>query len=170
MGLDRRGDVVRHDLTDNRRREDLTRHAKSFDISKREVWEAYKKVKANRGAAGVDRQSIEEFESRLADNLYRLWNRLASGSYQPPPVRRVEIPKAGGGVRPLGIPTVADRVAQTVVKQRLEPQLEPHFHTDSYGYRPARSAHQAVAAARERCWQYAWVLDLDIKGFLDRSP
>ena len=167
MGLDRRGDVVRHDLTDNRRREDLTRHAKSFDISKREVWEAYKKVKANRGAAGVDRQSIEEFESRLADNLYRLWNRLASGSYQPPPVRRVEIPKAGGGVRPLGIPTVADRVAQTVVKQRLEPQLEPHFHTDSYGYRPARSAHQAVSAARERCWQYAWVLDLDIKGFFD---
>jgi len=167
MGLDRRGDVVRHDLTDNRRREDLTRHAKSFDISKREVWEAYKKVKANRGAAGVDRQSIEEFESRLADNLYRLWNRLASGSYQPPPVRRVEIPKAGGGVRPLGIPTVADRVAQTVVKERLEPQLEPHFHPDSYGFRPARSAHQALSVARERCWQYAWVLDLDIKGFFD---
>ncbi|WP_309568777.1 reverse transcriptase domain-containing protein [Paraburkholderia sp. BL6669N2] len=131
------------------------------------MWEAYKKVKANRGAAGVDRQTIEEFDSRLADNLYKLWNRLASGSYQPPPVRRVEIPKAGGGVRPLGIPTVADRVAQMVVKQRLEPQLEPRFHPDSYGYRPGRSAHQAVAMARVRCWQYAWVLDLDIKGFFD---
>ncbi|MGF6267006.1 RNA-directed DNA polymerase [Paraburkholderia youngii] len=167
MGLDRRGDVARQDEADNRQREDLSRHAKPFDISKREVWEAYKKVKANRGAAGVDRQTIEEFDSRLADNLYKLWNRLASGSYQPPPVRRVEIPKAGGGVRPLGIPTVADRVAQMVVKQRLEPQLEPRFHPDSYGYRPGRSAHQAVAMARVRCWQYDWVLDLDIKGFFD---
>ncbi len=167
MGLDRRGGVARHVGTDNRNREDPTRRAKPFDISKREVWEAYKKVKANRGAAGVDRQTIEEFELKLAANLYKLWNRLASGSYQAPPVKRVEIPKAGGGVRALGIPTLADRVAQMVVKQRLEPQLEPYFHPDSYGYRPGRSAHQAVAVARERCWQYDWVLDLDVKGFFD---
>jgi len=167
MELDRRSGVARSIEPDNRQREDLARQAKPFDISKREVWEAYKKVKANRGAAGIDRQTIEEFELGLASNLYKLWNRLASGSYQPPPVKRVEIPKADGGVRPLGIPTVADRVAQMVVKQRLEPTLEPHFHPDSFGYRPGRSAHQAVALARERCWQYAWVLDLDIKGFFD---
>lgn len=167
MGLDQRGGIARQEEADNRQWEDLSRPAKPFDISKREVWEAYKKVKANRGAAGVDRQTIAEFELRLADNLYKLWNRLASGSYQPPPVLRVEIPKAGGGVRPLGIPTVSDRVAQMAIKQRLEPQLEPHFHPDSYGYRPGRSAHQAVAKARERCWRYSWVLDLDIKGFFD---
>lgn len=167
MALDRRGDVVRQDGSDNRSREDQIRRAKPFDISKREVWEAYKKVKANQGAAGVDRQTIAEFETRLEDNLYLLWNRLASGSYQPPPVRKVEIPKADGGVRPLGIPTVGDRVAQMVIKQRLEPQLDPHFHPDSYGYRPGRSAHQAVATARTRCWRYDWVLDLDIKGFFD---
>ena len=167
MGPDRRGGIARRTEPNNRQREDSVQDAKPFDISKREVWEAYKKVKANKGAAGVDGQSIEEFESALANNLYKLWNRLASGSYQPPPVRRVEIPKTGGGTRPLGIPTVADRVAQMVVKHRLEPQLEPHFHRDSYGYRPGRSAHQAIAAARERCWRFAWVLDLDIKGFFD---
>jgi RNA-directed DNA polymerase len=167
MGRDRRGGIAWRTEPDNRKREDLVRGAKPFDISKREVWEAYKKVRANQGAAGVDGQSIEEFEAGLANNLYKLWNRLASGSYQPPPVRRVEIPKAGGGTRPLGIPTVADRVAQMVVKQRLEPRVEPHFHRDSYGYRPGRSAHQAIAVARKRCWESAWVLDLDIKSFFD---
>lgn len=141
--------------------------AKSFPISKRQVWEAYKRVKANRGAAGVDGQTIEQFEEDLSNNLYKLWNRLASGSYMPQAVRRVEIAKPDGGMRPLGIPTVADRIAQTVVKQFLEPQLEEHFHADSYGYRPGKSAHQALERARRRCWDYAWVVDLDIKGFFD---
>lgn len=141
--------------------------AKSLPISKRQVWEAYKRVKANRGAAGVDGQTLTEFEGDVANNLYKLWNRLASGSYMPPAVRRVEIPKSGGGVRPLGIPTVADRIAQMVIKQVLEPVLEPVFHDDSYGYRPGKSAHHAIAQARRRCWKHAWVVELDIKGFFD---
>lgn len=141
--------------------------AKPFAIPKREVWEAFKRVKANQGAAGVDGQSIEEFESRLSANLYKLWNRLSSGSYMPPPVRRVDIPKANGGTRPLGIPTVADRIAQEVVRSRLEPSLEPIFHDDSYGYRPKRSAVDAIRVARQRCWRSDWVLDIDIKGFFD---
>jgi len=141
--------------------------AKSFNITKRQVWEAYKKVKANRGAAGVDGQSIAEFEGDVTNNLYKIWNRLSSGSYFPPPVKRVEIPKGDGRMRPLGIPTVADRIAQTVVKDYLEPFLEPYFHVDSYGYRPNKSALDAVGRARKRCWRYNWVLDLDIKGFFD---
>ena len=141
--------------------------AKPFEIPKRTVWEAFKRVRANRGAAGVDKQSIADFERDLSDNLYKLWNRLSSGSYFPPPVRRVEIPKSDGGKRPLGIPTVADRVAQAVVKMYLEPLVEPHFHVDSYGYRPERSALQAVGVARQRCFVYHWVLDVDIKGFFD---
>jgi group II intron reverse transcriptase/maturase len=141
--------------------------AKPFSIAKREVWEAFKRVKANQGAAGVDGQSIADFEANLSGNLYKLWNRLSSGSYFPPPVRRVDIPKASGGTRPLGIPTVADRVAQEVVRRFLEPILEPVFHPDSYGYRPGKSAIDAVAKARERCWRFDWVLDLDIKGYFD---
>jgi len=142
--------------------------AKPFKIPKREVWEAFKCVKANQGAAGVDGQSIAEFEADLEDNLYKLWNRLSSGSYFPPPVRRVEIPKRdGGGVRPLGIPTVADRVAQEVARRYLEPLLEPVFHADSYGYRPGKSAIDAVRTARERCWRYDWVLDLDVQAYFD---
>ncbi len=141
--------------------------AKPFDISKREVWEAFNRVKANHGAAGVDGQSITEFEARLRANLYKLWNRLSSGSYLPPPVRRVSIPKADGSLRPLGIPTVADRIAQEVVRRRLEPLLEPKFHRDSYGYRPGRSAIDAIRTARQRCWRANWVLDLDIKSFFD---
>lgn len=141
--------------------------AKSFIISKREVWEAYKRVKSNRGAAGVDRQSIDEFDRDLKNNLYKLWNRMSSGSYFPSPVLRVEIPKADGRLRPLGIPTVTDRIAQMVVKRYLEPDLENHFHSDSYGYRPRKSAIDAVGVARKRCWEYDWVLDLDIKGFFD---
>lgn len=142
--------------------------AKPFCIAKRDVWEAYKRVKANQGAAGVDGQSIAQFEEDLSNNLYRIWSRMSSGSYFPPPVLRVEIPKDGGaGVRPLGIPTVSDRIAQMVVKQYLEPLLEEHFQEDSYGYRPGRSAHDALSVARQRCWKYDWVLDLDIKSFFD---
>jgi len=140
---------------------------KPFSITKRQVWEAYKRVKANRGAAGVDGQTIEEFETNLERNLYKLWNRLASGSYMPPAVLRVEIPKSDGGKRPLGIPTVSDRIAQMVVKQYWEPELEKHFHRDSYGYRLGKSAHDAVGEVRKRCWRNDWVLDLDIKGFFD---
>jgi RNA-directed DNA polymerase len=143
--------------------------AKPFCIPKREVWEAYKRVKANQGAAGVDGQSIAKFEEDLSSNLYRIWNRMSSGSYFPPPVRRVDIPKGPGkaGTRPLGIPTVSDRIAQMVVQRYLEPILEPVFHDDSYGYRPGRSAHDALGAARQRCWRYDWVLDLDIRSFLE---
>lgn len=141
--------------------------AKPFAIPKRAVWDAYKRVKANQGAAGVDGQSIAEFEEDLGNNLYRIWNRMASGSYFPLPVRRVDIPKSEGKTRPLGIPTVSDRIAQMVVQRFLEPVLEPVFHEDSYGYRPGRSAHHALQAARQRCWRYAWVLDLDIKSFFD---
>jgi group II intron reverse transcriptase/maturase len=151
-------------LATRKRRTEVDK-AKPFSISKRMVWDAYKLVKAKRGAAGVDEQSIEQFEADLENNLYRLWNRLASGSYFPPPVMRVEIPKAGGGKRPLGIPTVSDRIAQTVVKRYLELCVEPVFHNDSYGYRPGRSAHQALAVARQRCWRNDWVLDLDVKNF-----
>jgi len=131
-----------------------------------EVWNAYQAVKANKGSAGVDGQSIGEFDLNLKRNLYKIWNRMSSGSYFPPPVKRVEIPKADGK-RPLGIPTVSDRVAQMVVKNRLEPLVEPHFHNDSYGYRPGKSAHNAVEQARKRCWRDDWVLDLDIKGFFE---
>jgi RNA-directed DNA polymerase len=141
--------------------------AKPFCISKQEIWEAYKRVKANQGAAGVDDQSISDFEERLKDNLYKIWNRMSSGSYFPPPVRTVKIPKAGGGERKLGIPTVSDRIAQMVVKSRLEPEVDPHFDPDSYGYRPGKSALEAVGQARQRCWRFDWVLDLDIKGFFD---
>lgn len=140
---------------------------KSFEISKHVVWEAFKRVKANKGAAGVDEESIAEFEINLKDNLYKLWNRMSSGSYFPPPVRLVEIPKDKTSKRKLGIPTVADRICQMVAKIYLEPTIEPHFHEDSYGYRPNKSALDAVEKARKRCWQYDWVLDLDIKGFFD---
>jgi RNA-directed DNA polymerase len=150
-----------------RKREEPEDQAKPFQISKRVVWEAYKRVKANKGAAGVDSESIEEFEQNLRDNLYKLWNRMSSGSYFPPPVRLVSIPKKDGGERKLGIPTVSDRVAQTVAKMYLEPLVEPHFHRDSYGYRPGKSAIDAVTAARQRCWRYDWLIDLDVRGFFD---
>ncbi len=140
---------------------------KSFVISKRLVWEAWRRVKANRGAAGVDEESILAFEANLKANLYKVWNRMSSGSYVPPPVRAVEIPKKSGGSRMLGVPTVADRVAQTVAYLSLEPDVEPVFHPDSYGYRPGRSAHDALGKCRQRCWRYDWVLDLDLKSFFD---
>ena len=142
--------------------------AKPFDISKHDVWEAFQKVKANQGAAGVDGQSVQDFEVDLASNLFKLWNRLSSGSYFPPPVQRVMIPKpGGGGERALGVPTVADRCAQEVVRRYLEPLLEPIFHENSYGYRPGRSAIDAVRTARQRCWRYDWVLDLDVQSYFD---
>jgi RNA-directed DNA polymerase len=140
---------------------------KPFAISKRLVWEAWLKVKANKGAAGVDEESILAFEANLSGNLYKVWNRMSSGSYIPPPVRAVEIPKKSGGSRMLGVPTVADRVAQTVAYLCLEPHVEPVFHEDSYGYRPGRSAHDALRTCRARCWKFDWVLDLDLKSFFD---
>jgi RNA-directed DNA polymerase len=143
---------------------------KSFDISKLAVWKAYQKVKANKGASGVDEQSITEFERDLKGNLYKLWNRLSSGSYFPAPVREVPIPKRDGSPRILGVPTVTDRIAQTVVAGYLESLVEPVFHRDSYGYRPRRSALDAVGVCRERCWRQDWVLDLDLKSFFDSVP
>jgi RNA-directed DNA polymerase len=167
MGMERRGCIDRLYWMVNQKWEEPLNKARPFSIAKRVVWEAYKRVKANQGVAGVDGESIAEFERDLTNNLYKLWNRMSSGSYFPPPVRTVEIPKSDGGKRALGIPTVTDRVAQMVVKMYLEPLVEPHFHQDSYGYRPGRSAIQAVGVARQRCWRIDWVLDLDIKGFFD---
>src|SRR5215211_2471442 len=143
---------------------------KPFSISKHSVYEAYLKVKSNRGSGGVDGISLNEFDKDNKNHLYKLWNKMSSGSYMPPPVKLMEIPKKGGGLRPLGIPTVADRIGQTVVKELLELVLEPLFHEDSYGYRKGKSAIDAVAKARERCWKQAWVIDLDIKGFFDNIP
>jgi group II intron reverse transcriptase/maturase len=146
----------------------LKSRGKPFDISKWEVWEAFRQVKANQGAAGVDGQSIAGFEADLKNNLFKIWNRMSSGAYFPPAVRAVEIPKQhGGGTRMLGIPTVADRVAQTVVARHLGARVEKVFHEDSYGYRPGRSALDAAQVCRERCWKRDWVIDLDIQKFFD---
>src|SRR5512132_1854218 len=145
--------------------------AKPFAIPKQAVWKAWLRVKANAGAAGIDEQSIAAFEADLKDNLYKLWNRMSSGSYFPPPVRAVPIPKRdGAGERILGVPTVADRIAQTVVADYLGRRVEPMFHPDSYGYRPGRGALDAVAVCRERCWRYDWVIDVDVRAFFDSIP
>src|ERR1700687_1009412 len=141
---------------------------KSYCIAKRVVWEAYQLVKANRGAAGVDDETIAMFEQNLSGNLYKLWNRMSSGSYFPPPVKQGEIPKAKGGTRKLGIPTVSDRIAQTVVKLMIEPTLDPVFHPYSYGYRPGKSAKQAIPIVRQRCWQYDWIVEFHIKAAFDQ--
>jgi len=144
---------------------------KSFAIPKLMVWEAWRQVKANKGAPGVDGQDLDQFEADLRDNLYKIWNRMSSGTWFPPPVRAVEIPKPhGGGVRMLGVPTIADRVAQTVVAMHLGERAEHRFHPDSYGYRPNKSAHDALAACRQRCWKYDWVIDLDVQKFFDEVP
>jgi group II intron reverse transcriptase/maturase len=149
----------------------LEPQGKPFEISKREVWEAYRQVKANRGAPGVDEVTLDKFEEDLEDNLYRIWNRMSSGSYFPPPVKALEIPKPhGDGTRMLGVPTIADRIAQTVVARRLEAKVEPIFHPDSYGYRPKKSALDAVAVCQRRCWKSDWVVDLDIRSFFDCVP
>ena len=167
MEPERRGRVIAPPSNANPQGEERTMAAKPFDIPKRLVWNAWRLVRANAGAAGVDEESIELFERDLRNNLYRIWNRMSSGSYFPPPVKEVLIPKKSGGQRPLGIPTVSDRIAQTVVKLVLEPELEPHFHEDSYGYRPGKSAHQAIAVTRKRCWWHDWVLEFDIRGLFD---
>jgi group II intron reverse transcriptase/maturase len=141
---------------------------KSFVIPKQLVWEAYQRVKANKGAPGVDEQSVAAFETDLKNNLYKIWNRMSSGTYVPPPVRAVQIPKPhGGGSRVLGVPTVGDRIAQIVAALTLEPRVEAIFHPDSYGYRPGKSAHDALTVCRERCWKKDWVLDVDIRAFFD---
>lgn len=140
---------------------------KPFIIPKELVVKAYKLVKANAGAAGIDQQSLADFDKNLKDNLYKLWNRLSSGSYFPVPVKAVAIPKKQGGERILGVPTVTDRIAQMVVKLMFEPTVEPHFYPDSYGYRPNKSALDAVGVTRQRCWRYNWVLEFDIKGLFD---
>jgi RNA-directed DNA polymerase len=150
--------------------DELKAPAKPFDISKEEVWDAWVKVRGNKGAPGVDGVSIEAFEGDLKNNLYRVWNRMSSGTYFPPEVRAVAIGKPGGGTRVLGVPTVGDRVAQTVVAAHLSARVEPVFHPDSYGYRPVRSALEAVAACRRRCWEYDWVVEFDIRKFFDTVP
>jgi len=141
--------------------------ARSFDISKDVVWRAYQQVKANKGAAGIDGQTMQDFEKNLKGNLYKIWTRMTSGSYIPPAVKAVAIPKKTGGTRILGIPSISDRIAQTVVKMYLEPEMDQCFHPDSYGYRPGKSAIQAIAVTRQRCWKYGWLFEFDIKGAFD---
>ena len=143
---------------------------KPFAVTGYEVWRAWQQVRDNKGAPGADGQSVAAFEERLEDNLYRIWNRMSSGTWFPPPVRAVEIPKPGGGTRTLGVPTVADRVAQAVAANRIVPVTEKFFHAGSYGYRPGRGAHDALAVARERCWKFDWVLEFDIRAFFDSVP
>ena len=147
--------------------DELLKKTKPFEVPKSLLWEAWQRVKANDGAEGIDGQTIEDFESDLSKNLYRIWNRISSGSYYPPAVKAIPIPKKSGGVRVLGVPTVADRVAQTAVTLVLEPRLESIFHEDSYGYRPGKSAHDAIDITRKRCWKYDWVLEYDIRGLFD---
>ena len=143
---------------------------KPYCISRKSVQEAYLKIKANKGSSGVDQMSMEAFDEQPQKHLYKLWNQMSSGSYMPPAIKLVEIPKKGGGKRPLGIPTITDRIGQAVVAKELEKVVDNLFHDDSYGYRPKKSAIQAVEKARERCWEYSWVLDIDIKGFFDNIP
>jgi RNA-directed DNA polymerase len=167
MALEQRGCVRLFTLRFNSKEEDILSGTKPFTISKDLVKQAFQLVKENRGAAGVDKQTLEDFELNLEDNLYKLWNRMSSGSYFPPPVKAVPIPKKTGGERILGVPTVTDRVAQMVVKLVFEPCVEPHFLEDSYGYRPKKSALDALGITRKRCWRYDWVLEFDIKGLFD---
>jgi group II intron reverse transcriptase/maturase len=169
MGMERRAGVtqLRLPLTTPERGRDRGAETKSIPITKRMIWESYKKVRKNKGAAGIDEETIEMYEERLEDNLYMLWNRMSSGSYFPPPVLEVEIPKDDGRKRKLGIPTVNDRVAQQVLKNYLEQRFEAEFSPQSYGYRPLKSAHQAVEQVRRNVWHYHWVIDMDISGFFD---
>jgi len=178
VGVERRGRLIRNVDSINRgaslgrkRKNMPTLQGKPFAIPKLMVWEAWRQVKANKGAPGVDGQALDEFEADLRDNLYKIWNRMSSGSYFPPPVRAVEIPKPHGpGIRLLGVPTISDRIAQTVVATYLEPLVEPRFHPDSYGYRPNKSALEAVGTCRARCWKYDWIIDLDVQKFFDEVP
>lgn len=167
MGMEQRGCVIQFSKLANQQWEEPMNKTKPYEISKHVVWEAYKRVKANKGAAGVDDESIAGFEENLKHNLYKIWNRMSSGSYFPPSVKVVEIPKKDKGTRILGVPTVSDRIAQMVAKIYLEPTVETYFHPDSYGYRPGKSAIDAIAVTRERCWRYDWVIEFDIKGLFD---
>ena len=175
MGLERRGRAGQERSSVNPSGEELANEpkskSKSFEIPKGLIFRAWEKVRVNAGAPGVDAVSIAEFEGNLEDNLYKLWNRMSAGSYMPGPVRAVEIPKEhGSGVRVLGVPNVADRIAQTAAAMLLEEKLEPIFHPDSYGYRPGRSCHDALAVTRKRCWKQDWVIDLDVRKFFDSVP
>jgi RNA-directed DNA polymerase len=179
VAVEPRGRLTRNVVSVNRGREPWEEakqnmpkpDEKPFVIPKLMVWEAYRRVRANKGAPGVDGQDLEAFEADLGGNLYKIWNRMSSGTWFPPAVRAVEIPKPhGGGVRVLGVPTIADRVAQTVVAMYLEPLVEPRFHRDSYGYRPGKAAWDAVATCRRRCWEYDWTIDLDVQKFFDTVP
>jgi group II intron reverse transcriptase/maturase len=145
----------------------FTTESKQIPITKKMVWEAYRKVNSNKGSAGVDEESLKEFQENLLNNLYKIWNRMSSGSYFPQPVKEVTIPKSDGGQRKLGIPTISDRIAQEVVKTYLEPRLEAIFSKNSYGYRPNRSAYNALEKVRENVRQCPWVIDMDIKAFFD---
>ena len=167
MTVEQRGIRIQLKIYGTTSREDFIKMGKPFIISKQAVYEAYKRVKANKGSAGVDNESIEDFEANLGNNLYRIWNRMSSGSYYPQPVKLVEIPKNAGGKRGLGIPTVSDRIAQMTAKLYIEPRLEQDFHEDSYGYRPNKSAIEAIGQARTRCWKYDYVIEFDIKGLFD---
>lgn len=170
MAMERRGCVRWLILHTTEFQDEMENKTKQFTIPKQMVMQAYKLVKANAGAAGVDEQSLQDFEENLKRNLYKIWNRMSSGSYFPPAVKAVPIPKKTGGKRILGIPTVSDRIAQTVVKLQFEPMIEPCFLQDSYGYRPNKSALEAVGVTRKRCWEYDWVLEFDIKGLFDNIP
>jgi len=172
MNVERRGSIKQScaSVQLGRIQEEAGAATKPFVISKRRVYEAYRLVKANAGSAGVDGESIKVFEESLTDNLYKLWKRMSSGSYMPLPVKAVFIPKKSGGERMLGIPTVSDRIAQMVFKLEFEPGVEPHFLRDSYGYRPNKSALDAIGVTRKRCWRYDWVLEFDIKGLFDNIP
>ncbi len=141
--------------------------SKQYEIPKKVVIEAYKRVKANKGSAGIDGVDFEIFEEKLNNNLYKIWNRMSSGSYFPSPVLAVEIPKKAGGTRRLGIPTISDRIAQMVARMYVEPVVEPMFSEDSYGYRPNKSAIDAIETTRKRCWRYDYVIELDVKGLFD---
>ena len=170
MRLEQRAQINQATESSNWKQEEMALSAKAFEIPKQLVWKAWLAVRSNRGGAGIDSQSISDFEMRCKGNLYRIWNRVSSGSYFPPDVRGVEIPKASGGTRLLGIPTVSDRVAQAAVKMHIESRLESIFHPDSYGYRPKRSAHDAVKVTRERCWEQKWLLEFDIRAMFDTIP
>lgn len=167
MGMERRSNVKQFYMLTNLKENELMNKTKPFDIPKRLVLEAFEIVKSNKGSAGIDEESIKEFELNLSKNLYKLWNRLSSGTYFPPNVKGVEIPKKQGGKRILGIPTVTDRIAQTIVKLMFEPNLEKVFLEDSYGYRANKSALDAVGITRLRCWKYDWCVEFDIKGLFD---
>lgn len=168
MEVERRGSIKQLESQSQLRKQEEDRdQAKPFDIDKWLFVEAYNRVKANAGSAGIDQQTLEDFDRDRKNNLYKLWNRMSSGSYMPPPVRAVTIAKKSGGKRVLGIATVSDRIAQMVVKLQFEPEVEPHFLSDSYGYRPYKSAIQAIGVTRKRCWRYPWVLEFDIRGLFD---